>query len=85
MTVPYRAALLAGHLRDRETMIDEETERAVAGWVWLGDQLTGRDRASDATSCSSCGSTFRVLGHGRNALCARCYLERGDATGDDAA
>ena len=65
-------------------MIDEETERAVAGWVWLGDQVTRRDRTDGTTSCSSCGSTFRVLGRGRQALCARCYLERGGAGGDAA-
>ena len=66
------------HLRRRESVIDDETERAVAGWVRLGDQLTGRQTADERASCARCGSTDRVLDRGQQALCARCYLERGD-------
>lgn len=58
-------------------MIDEETERAVAGWVRLGDRVAGQRPADDRTRCARCGSSHRVLGHGTNALCAHCYLERG--------
>jgi len=61
-------------------VIDDETERAVAGWVRLGDQLTGRQTTDERASCAHCGSTDRVLDRGEQALCARCYLERGDPT-----
>ena len=59
-------------------MIDEETERAVAGWVRLGDQLSGRTTNDDHAACVRCGSTDHVLDRGDQALCARCYLERGE-------
>jgi hypothetical protein len=58
-------------------MIDEETERAVAGWVKLGDQVVGVG-ATQSDACARCGSKDRVLGHGEQPLCARCYLERGE-------
>ncbi len=58
-------------------MIDEETERAVAGWVRLGDDLAGRRGTEERTRCARCGSTQRLLGRGPAALCAHCYLERG--------
>lgn len=59
-------------------MIDEESERAVAQWVRLGDQVAGRQTVSEErTFCVRCGTTYRVLDRGAQALCARCYLERG--------
>ena len=56
-------------------MIDRETERAVAAWVRLGDQTTGRPTADGRSSCAHCGSRDFVLDRGREALCARCFLE----------
>jgi hypothetical protein len=68
-------------LRERESMIDEETERAVAGWVRLGDRMTDRRALDDRARCSRCGSVNRVLGRGPHVLCAHCYLERGEEDG----
>jgi hypothetical protein len=59
-------------------MIDRETERAVAGWVRLGDQLAKRRTSDEGAACARCGSKDLVLAPGGEALCARCYLERGD-------
>jgi len=64
-------------LRHGEIVIDEETERAVASWVRLADETAGR-RADQRARCIRCGTTYRVLGRGEDALCAHCYLERGD-------
>ena len=58
-------------------MIDEETERAVESWVRLGDQVVDGAPAADEGECIRCGSRDRVLGQEDDALCARCYLERG--------
>jgi hypothetical protein len=58
-------------------MIDLETERAVERWVRLGDEVSGRNVADDRATCARCGSRDRVLGREKDALCARCYLERG--------
>ena len=66
------------HLRQCESVIDEETERAVDRWVRLADQLIDRPSGDDAR-CSRCGTRFRVLDGTEQALCARCYLERGGA------
>jgi hypothetical protein len=65
-------------LRRGETVIDLETERAVARWVRLGDQLSGRQTADERGACARCGSRDRLLDRGKAAYCARCYLERGD-------
>ena len=59
-------------------MIDEEAERAVEHWVRLGDQLSGRETADDRVTCAQCGSRDRLLDRDDDALCARCYLEKGD-------
>ena len=68
---------MATNLRPAATVIDDETERAVAKWVRLGDQVTGK-AGGERVSCSRCGSRDRVLDRGNDhALCARCYLERG--------
>lgn len=56
-------------------MIDEETERAVAGWVRLADQVSRRSAPEARVSCAQCGSRDRVLDRADPALCARCYLE----------
>lgn len=58
-------------------MIDEETERAVESWVRLGDQVIHGPSADDLAECARCGSRDRVLGQDDEAVCARCYLERG--------
>ena len=62
-------------------MIDEQTERAVEQWVRLGDRLIDtRTPGEQAPACTRCGSGYRVLGEGQQALCARCYLESGEMT-----
>jgi len=65
-------------LRRGESVIDDETERAVAGWVKLADQVSGRKGGEREPRCTRCGSTYRVLDRGEDALCAHCYLERGE-------
>ncbi len=68
-------------MRRDEIVIDEETERAVEQWVRLGDRLIeGRRTDEQAPACARCGSVYHVLGEGDQALCARCYLERGEPT-----
>jgi len=68
-------------LRHRESVIDEESERAVTRWVRLADQVVGRpSTVEERPSCGRCGTTYRVLDPGDQALCARCYLERGPLT-----
>jgi protein-arginine kinase activator protein McsA len=62
---------------------DEEAEQAVERWFRLGDEVvtgkTGGERDAEATrACSTCGTTFNVLASEHRALCARCFLERGD-------
>jgi hypothetical protein len=64
-------------LRHPETVIDEESERAVERWVRLGDQASGRPEPDEKTTCARCGSTQHVLDRGEQALCAHCYLESG--------
>jgi len=65
-------------LRAGVSVIDEESERAVARWVYLGDQVVGSvATVEERPSCGRCGATSRVLDRGEQALCARCYLERG--------
>jgi hypothetical protein len=64
-------------LRRRETVIDEESERAVERWVRLGDQASGRPVPDEKGTCARCGSTQHVLDRGKQALCAHCYLESG--------
>lgn len=58
-------------------MIDDETEQAVEGWFKLGDELAG-EGSDERAACARCGSASRIVGRGADALCARCYLERGD-------
>ena len=71
---------VASNLRRPESVIDEESERAVMRWVRLGDKVAGHQAAGeDRPSCVRCGTTYRVLDGGAQALCARCYLERGAA------
>ena len=73
---------MAAHLRRHANVIDRDTERAVAAWVRLGDQTTGRPTADGRTSCAHCGSRDFVLDRGREALCARCFLESEEPTLD---
>jgi protein-arginine kinase activator protein McsA len=64
-------------------VIDEESEKAVARWVHLGDQVVGSGTsAEERPSCARCGTSFRVLDRSQQALCARCYLERGSAAAE---
>ena len=58
-----------------QSMIDLESERAVAGWLRLGDRLTGRKPIQGR--CERCGESRRYLTEvdGRR-LCARCCLDR---------
>jgi hypothetical protein len=65
-------------LRLRESVIDDESERAVSRWVRLGDQVSGRPAPDAGAECARCGSTHEVLDR-EQALCARCYLESGPA------
>lgn len=67
-------------LRRDESVIDDETEMAVDRWVRLADQLIDRPSGDGSARCSRCGTTFRVLESADDALCARCYLERGEST-----
>ena len=68
----------APHLRRSLSVIDEESERAVARWVRLGDQVAGSAPAiEERPFCGRCGTKIRVLDGSEQALCARCYLERG--------
>ncbi len=60
-------------------MIDPETERAVAGWMRLSDDVTGERTADERARCERCDSTYLVLRGGEHPLCAHCYLERGAA------
>ncbi|HEV8670492.1 MAG TPA: hypothetical protein VGS01_07115 [Candidatus Limnocylindria bacterium] len=62
---------------------DDEAERAVERWVRLGDEVvtgkTGGEWDAKATrACAACGTTFNILARDDRALCARCFLERGD-------
>jgi len=68
---------------DESVVIDRETEEEVERWVRLGDEVVqdGKTRVR-RVACVRCGSTNHVLGNEPDALCARCYLERGEATGD---
>jgi hypothetical protein len=59
-------------------VIDQETERAVERWVRLGDLVSGRKTADERATCARCGSRERILDKGSDAVCARCYLERGE-------
>lgn len=71
---------MARYLRAAESVIDEETERAVESWVRLGDQLSGARRGDERATCAHCGSRYRVMARGDRTICVRCYLESGDAT-----
>jgi protein-arginine kinase activator protein McsA len=71
--------LLERRLRRHESVIDDETEMAVDRWVRLADQLIDRTNGDGSARCSRCGTTYRVLESADEALCARCYLERGES------
>jgi len=69
---------------DESVVIDRETEEEVERWVRLGDELVqdGGKVTARRLACVRCGSTSHLLANDADALCARCYLERGGATGD---
>jgi protein-arginine kinase activator protein McsA len=54
-------------------MIDRDSERAVAGWVRLGDTVVGRK--TEEGRCDQCGRTVEVSKDDGRQLCARCFLE----------
>jgi hypothetical protein len=64
-------------LRRHESVIDEESERAVSRWVRLRDHVSGRPPPLERTQCDRCGSIDNLLDRGQPALCAHCYLENG--------
>jgi hypothetical protein len=54
-------------------MIDNESERAVSGWLRLGDRVAGRKPIDGR--CDHCGGMgYLSLVHNER-LCARCYLD----------
>jgi hypothetical protein len=55
-------------------MIDKESERAVTGWLRLGDRVAGR-KAIDGC-CGRCGEMGYLTLVDSERLCARCYLDR---------
>jgi hypothetical protein len=74
---------VAPHLRRHETVVDDETVRAVRGWVRLADEVAGGVKARNL-ACASCGSSDDVLEREERPLCARCYLEKGDPETENA-
>ncbi len=64
---------------------DDEAERAVERWVRLADEVVTGKKSGEREdkvrrACVACGTTFNVLASEQRALCARCFLERGEAT-----
>jgi hypothetical protein len=55
-------------------MIDLESERAVTGWLRLGDRLTGRKPVQGR--CERCGESRYLTEVDMRRLCARCSLAR---------
>jgi hypothetical protein len=54
-------------------MIDKESERAVSGWLRLGDRITGRKPIDG--QCDHCGGTGYLSAIDQERLCARCFLD----------
>jgi hypothetical protein len=56
-------------------MIDKESERAVTGWLRLGDRVAGRKPIDGR--CDRCGGTGYLSLVDRERLCAQCLLNGG--------
>ena len=54
-------------------MIDNESERAVNGWLRLGDRVAGRKPIDGR--CDRCGGMGYLSLVANERLCARCYLD----------
>jgi len=54
-------------------MIDKESERAVTGWLRLGDRVTGRKPLEGR--CDRCHETGYLSEVGGERICASCCLE----------
>jgi hypothetical protein len=54
-------------------MIDKESERAVTGWLRLGDRVAGRKPIDGR--CDRCGGAGYLSLIDRERLCARCHLD----------
>jgi hypothetical protein len=54
-------------------VIDDESARAIATWLRLGDRFAGRK--SIEGKCDRCGATANLNQAGRLRLCAKCYIE----------
>jgi len=54
-------------------MIDKESERAVSGWLRLGDRVTGRKPLDGR--CDRCGELGYLSLVASERLCARCCLD----------
>jgi hypothetical protein len=57
----------------RNPMIDQESERAVNGWLRLGDRFVGRTPIEG--HCERCGRVGYLSVVERDRLCARCHLD----------
>ena len=57
----------------RNSVIDQDSERAVSGWLRLGDRLTGREPLDGR--CDRCAGTGYLSLIENTRLCARCYLD----------
>jgi hypothetical protein len=54
-------------------VIDEESARAITGWLRLGDKAAGRE--SIEGRCEQCGGTGYLSHDAKRRVCARCYLD----------
>jgi formylmethanofuran dehydrogenase subunit E len=54
-------------------MIDKESEKAIIGWLRLGDRLTGRKAVEGR--CDRCGETRYLAEVEIEPICAACYLD----------
>jgi hypothetical protein len=54
-------------------VIDKEAERAVTGWLRLGDRVMGRTPLEGRCDC--CGGSGYLSLVDKQRLCARCYLD----------
>ncbi|MDP9276524.1 MAG: hypothetical protein M3O99_13140 [Chloroflexota bacterium] len=54
-------------------MNDKDAERAVTGWLRLGDRVAGRTPIDGR--CDRCAGTGYLSLVENERLCARCYLE----------
>ena len=55
-----------------QTVIDQESERTVSGWLRWGDRLIGRKPLEGR--CDRCGETRYLTAFDSERLCTACYL-----------